>query len=85
MDIFKDIINNVWIQRAFWSAIVILISLLIYHIISRVLNGREKKTSKIMSSKKNKTLIRMLKSIAAGAISIIAKCPTRREAFPPTP
>ena len=39
--------------------------------IARVLNGREKKNSKIMSNKKNKTLIRMLKSIVAGTISII--------------
>ena len=72
MDFISDFIKNIWVQRLFWSAIVILISLLIYRIIARILSSKEKKTSRIMSTKKNKTLIRMLKSIAAGAISIIA-------------
>lgn len=72
MDFIEDIIKNVWIQRLFWSAIVILVSLLIYRIITGILTSKEKKTSKILSTKKNKTLIRMLKSVAAGTISIIA-------------
>ena len=71
MDFVKQFIENVWVQRIFWSAIVILFSLLIYHVIARILNGREKKSSKIMSNKKNKTLIRMLKSIVAGILGII--------------
>lgn len=71
MDFIEDFIKNVWIQRLFWSAIVILFSLLIYRIVTRVLTSKEKKSSKIMSSKKNKTLIRMLKSIVAGTLSII--------------
>ena len=71
MDFIEEFIKNVWVQRLFWSAIVILLSLLIYRIVTRVLTSKEKKTSKIMSSKKNKTLIRMLKSVAAGAISIV--------------
>ena len=72
MNFVEDIIKNVWVQRLFWSIIVIVLSLLIYHVISRVLTSKEDKTSKIMSNKKNKTLIRMLKSIAAGTISVIA-------------
>lgn len=72
MKFVEDVIGNVWVQRLIWSVIVILISLLVYHIISKLLSNREKKTSKIMSNKKNKTLIRMLKSIAAGVISIVA-------------
>ena len=72
MDFINDFIKNAWVQRLFWSAIVILISLLIYRIIARVLGNKEKKSSRIMSNKKNKTLIRMLKSIAAGTISIVA-------------
>lgn len=72
MKFIGDIIDNVWVKRIFWSIIVILVSFLIYHIIARLLSTKEKKTSKIMSSKKNKTLIRMLKSIAAGTISIVA-------------
>lgn len=71
MDFIEHIIENVWVQRLFWSAIVVVLSLLIYRIISRVLSGREKKNSKIMSNKKNKTLIRMLKSIVAGTLGII--------------
>lgn len=71
METLKDIIENVWIQRLFWSAIVILFSLLIYHIIARFLSAKEKKSSKIMSDKKNKTLVRMLKSVAAGTLSIV--------------
>ena len=71
MDIINDVLKNVWVQRLFWSAIVILFNLLIYHLATKVLNSREKKASKIMSSKKNKTLIRMLKSIIATALSIV--------------
>ncbi len=71
MDFIANLIKNVWIQRIFWSIIVVTFSLLIYRVIARVLNGREKKTSKIMNNKKNKTLIRMLKSIVAGTLSII--------------
>lgn len=72
MDVVEDFFKNVWVQRLIWSAIVILVSLLIYHIIARILSIKEKKTSKIMSNKRNKTIVRMLKSIAAGVISIIA-------------
>lgn len=71
MDFVKDVLENVWVQRGFWSIIVILFSLFIYRIITRILNRKEKKTSKLMSSKKNKTIIRMLKSVIAGALSII--------------
>ena len=72
MDFVEDFIKNVWVQRLFWSTIVILISLLVYRIISHFLTAKEKKASRILSTKKNKTLIRMLRSIVAGAISIIA-------------
>ena len=71
MDFIKDIVENVWIQRAFWSVIVILFALLLYHIAARFLNSREKKNSKIMANKKNKTFIRMLKSIVAATLAII--------------
>ena len=71
MDFIENVIKNVWVQRLFWSAIVILFSLLIYRVLTRILSSKEKKSSKILSSKKNKTLIRMLKSIVAGALSII--------------
>lgn len=71
MDFIEHLIENVWVQRVFWSAIVVLFSLLIYHVVARILNGREKRGSKIMSNKKNKTLIRMLKSIVASILGIL--------------
>lgn len=71
MKFVEDILENIWIQRGFWSIIVILFSLFIYRIVAKVLNTKEKKTSKIMSSKKNKTIVRMLKSVIASALSII--------------
>ena len=71
MDFVQDFLKNVWIQRLIWSIIIILLSLLMYRIIAKVLNDREKKSSKIMNGKKNKTLIRLLKSMVAAALGII--------------
>lgn len=71
MDLLERIVENVWVQRGFWSVVVILFSLFIYRIITKVLSNKEKKTSKIISNKKNKTIIRMLRSVIAGTISII--------------
>ncbi|MBR3055951.1 mechanosensitive ion channel family protein [Candidatus Saccharibacteria bacterium] len=71
MDFLEKVVENVWVQRGFWSAVVVLFSLFIYRIITRVLNNKEKKTSKIISNKKNKTIIRMLRSIIAGTLSIV--------------
>ena len=71
MKFIEDFLKNAWVQRLIWSAVVILVSLLIYRIIARLLDRKEKKSSKIMSNKRNKTIIRMLKSIVAGTISII--------------
>ena len=72
MDLIHDIISNVWFQRALWSAIVILISLIIYRAVARFLDSKEKKSTKILSQKKNKTLIRMFKSIVGTSLAIIA-------------
>ena len=71
MDFIEDFIKNVWVQRLFWSIIVVSFTFLIYRIVTRVLTKKEKRSSKIMSDKKNKTIIRMIKSIVAGALSII--------------
>ena len=71
MDFVKGIFENVWIQRAFWSFIVVALGLLIYRMISKVLNTKEKKNSKILSDKKNKTFIHMLKSVVAGVLGIV--------------
>ena len=71
MDFIKNVIDNPLTKRIFWSIIVVIFSLLIYHVIARVLNAREKRVTKIMNNKKNKTVIHMLKSIVAGSLSII--------------
>lgn len=70
MDLVKDILSNVWVERCFWSVVVIMIGIMIYRIVARFLDQNEKKNSKVLSSKKNKTLIRMLKSTAGYVIGI---------------
>ncbi len=70
MKLVEDIVSNIWVQRCFWSIIVILLSFFIYSVASRFLNNKEKKNSKILSSKKNKTFIRMLKSIIGYTLGI---------------
>lgn len=71
MDILKSIFENTWVQRGVWSVVVVLFSLLIYHLISRFLTNKEKKNTKILSQKKNKTFIRMLKSIVGYVLGIV--------------
>lgn len=71
MEFIKDILENTWVQRGFWSIIIILFSLLLYRIVSRLLNVKEKKGVKLLTNKKNKTIIRMFKSVIAGTLSII--------------
>ncbi|MBR2836851.1 mechanosensitive ion channel family protein [Candidatus Saccharibacteria bacterium] len=70
MQFFEDVINNKWFQRFFWSAIVILLSFIIYHLVSKFLAAKEQKNSKIFSQKKNKTYLRMLRSIVAYGLFI---------------
>ena len=71
MDLIKDIIDNIWIQRAFWSFIVILASFIIYGIISGIINRREQKKSKLLANKKGHTVVRMVKSIARYVLIIL--------------
>lgn len=71
MDFIKDFLDNIWIRRIFWSAVVVVLNFLIYHVIAKVLNAREKKVTRIMNNKKNKTVIHMLKSMVAGSLGII--------------
>ena len=67
----KNIFENVWVQRGIWSFIVVLFSGLVYFAISRFLSRKEKANTKIMSQKKNKTFMRMLKSIIGYALAIV--------------
>ena len=63
MDFVKDVIENVWVQRIFWSLITIIVSVIIYAIISKTLDGHEKRKSKLLTNKKGRTMNRMIKSI----------------------
>lgn len=63
MDFISDIINNIWIQRLFWSLVVILVSVIIYGIVSKILARHEKRKNKFLANKKNRTYTRMIRSI----------------------
>ncbi|MBR0372491.1 mechanosensitive ion channel family protein [Candidatus Saccharibacteria bacterium] len=71
MENLLKLIENIWVQRTIWSVILILFSFLIYRIISRLLTKKEKKNSRLLSNKKNKTFIRMLKSIVGYSLAIV--------------
>lgn len=71
MDAIKTFLENTWVQRGIWSLIVVLFSGLIYRFVSKFLNKKETKNSRILSDKKNKTFIRMLKSIVGYILVII--------------
>lgn len=63
MELFEDFIGNIWVIRIFWSIITILISLLIYSIIARVTDAREKKRNGLLRrNKKGRTFAKMFKS-----------------------
>lgn len=68
----ETIFQNIWLERIFWSCIVVAISIFIYFIITRFISSKEKKNSKIFSEKKNKTYLRMLKSITGYVMTILA-------------
>ena len=64
MDIAKLIDDNPWILNIFNSIIVVVISLIIYIYISHLIDKTlEKRNHRLLSNKKTKTFIRLLKSI----------------------
>lgn len=71
MNAIKEIIENVWVQRGIWALIIVVFSILIYALISKFLSKKEKKNTKILSQKKNKTFIHMLKSIVGYILVIV--------------
>lgn len=71
METVNEIINNIWVQRAFWTAIIIIVSVIIYNIISHILKARERRKSKLLTNKKSKTYSRMLRSIIRYTIIIL--------------
>lgn len=71
MDFVKDIVENIWVQRFFWSFIVIIISVIIYGVISRVISRREQRKSKLLTNKKGRTMVRMIKSVTRYILIIL--------------
>ena len=71
MDFLNDIVNNIWVQRVFWSLIVIIISTIIYAVISKTLNKHEKRKTKLLTNKKGRTMNQMIKSIVRYALIIL--------------
>lgn len=71
MDVINNILENTWVQRGIWALVVVSFSGLIYFIISRFLSKKEKRNPKLLSQKKNKTFIRMIKSIVGYLIAIV--------------
>ena len=71
MDFVKDVVENVWVQRFFWSFIVILVSIIIYSIISRAITRRDQRKAKAAVNKKGRTMIRMIKSIVRYVLIIL--------------
>lgn len=71
MDFIEEVIHNVWVQRFFWSAIVIIASIIIYALISRIINRREQSKTKLLTNKKGRTMVRMIKSITRYILIIL--------------
>jgi len=71
MDIIKDILENGWVQRGIWAFVVVVFSGLLYFLISKFLNKKEERSSKIVDTKKNKTFIRLLKSIVGYVLATV--------------
>lgn len=71
MDFVRDIASNIWVVRIFWTIIVIVISILIYQIISHILTSHEQHRNKFLVGKKSRTFTRMLRSIIRYALIII--------------
>lgn len=63
MDLIHEIIANVWAQRIFWSLVVIIASMIVYGIISRIFTTHEKRKNRFLSNKKNRTVAKMINSI----------------------
>ena len=57
--------NNIWLERLIWIAIIIIISLVVYKLVTNVIiKNIENKKFKILNSKKSKTYIKLTRSIS---------------------
>ena len=60
-----ELFHNIWIIRIIWSIVIIIISLLLYKIVTDIIvRNMESDRFKILSGKKTKTYIKLTKSIS---------------------
>lgn len=71
MDTIENIVENVWVQRGIWAFSVVIFSGLIYLAITKFLSKKEQQSTKFVSAKKNKTFIRMLKSVVGYLLATV--------------
>ncbi|MBR6505416.1 mechanosensitive ion channel family protein [Candidatus Saccharibacteria bacterium] len=71
MNIFEDIVKSGLFERIIWAILVIILSCTIYAITSKFFKAKEKKNSKILSSKKNKTYLRMFRNIIGAVLGVV--------------
>ena len=71
MDFAQDVVENIWAQRFFWSVIVIIVSVILYKIISGIFERREKHKSTLLINKKGRTVARMFKSVIRYTLIIL--------------
>ena len=68
----KPIIENPWIEKLVHSIIIIVVSIIIYKVISYLLSRSEEKTKfKLFTSNKGKTYLKLLKSIIRSIFIIV--------------
>lgn len=61
----ENIFNNIWIERLIWVVIIIIVSLVVYKLVTNVIiKNIENKKFKILNGKKSKTYIKLTKSIS---------------------
>ncbi len=71
MNIFEDIVKSGLFERIIWAILIIILSCTIYVIISKFFKAKEKKNSKILSSKKNKTYLRMFRNVTGAVLGVV--------------
>ena len=63
MESIEKLFENIWVRRITMTLVVIIVNVIIYSIIANFVNTREKKNSRVFSNKKNRTYLKMFKSI----------------------
>lgn len=63
MEPIEKLFENIWVRRITMTLVVIIVNVIIYSIVAHFINSREKKNSRVFSSKKNRTYLKMFKSI----------------------